>query len=1491
MNKPQKTQLVSRLKAVWRREQRLHLAEGALVFLRWGLLMFLAGVVVDWQTQLPVPGRVAILLVVLGIPLGKAWKGGWRQIRRFNAVHTALRVEERSGGMESLLVTAVQLQDDNRRRGTSQALCERTCRQAEETSGSVRAENVVSFKSLQRPACIVLAVVALYAVLGFTHGVLLMAGVGRMFAPWLAIAYPTRTHLELLNGDLVVQEGKPVRIAARISQVIPKKAKIAIRTGKGKARVRDLAVVNRECEYRIETAFRGFDYRIMAGDARSPWHSVEVIHAPNIKEARVTLEFPAYTRRSPETVEALTLTVPETTTVQWVLKLDRAVGGATVTFADQPPVPLEISDEGRTVTFRQEATESRAYGFSWVERDHGFLFASPSHYLQVAPDRAPRVELTSPDRNVYATLGRKLDLAFRGADDHGIAAAFVAYRVDKTEEEKVPFAPAAPSDGSEQRIDWDYRTALPDLEVGQTVAFAVELTDNYPGANGPHRVRSEVRRMQFMSMADYLEQIEKEKKRLLSQLRTIYREEREVHAAVLRLDASDPVFIQTCQLEAVRQDLMRERLDRLAARILDLTEDLAANRVDDPALTGTLERLRSDILEIAAKHVSLAADALRTLSGESGRPGGDDLAKAQAAHRVDSAARELGLLVLQLGFVDAAEVMAREMHAAAETQAALRLRTITAGGHASGRADEQEQLGKWLSRLFQATPRDRESSIDDALIEFTLTRIVKRLVSGGIGERMGKASALIREGDPAGAARLQSEVVAALLNAECRLRVGAEREALAKAADLLASQQNRQRELRGEISALEPETFGKRRADMARSQAALLANLQLLLLPEISAFRIRLFDDVVPQPPPVADLLAAAEKAMAKAAEYIAEGNAEAAASEQLESEKFFAELADIVEKRIAAMTEAVRIGRLSYGNQETDERLARFGDRQLGLLEKTEDAAAEGEKADYLVGQQESLLDAVEELRLELADGIRTAATASEYSLSLPVRIGEAVQAMRKAIPLLKENRPREASAHQTAAVSAFAEARKLLAEHGRNIAPYAAMLSATKAAIAPSVYVGEIEQEQRDMLALTRATPADDMPNLALPQKNLIHAVNATLMALDPISHLVETGTVMLFAKDDMDAAGTALAGKDAAEVLDAQEYVVETLQKLLAQIDAVIPQYQYLLEVTEALYETVQEGILIREAQRRIREHAAGEAVPADLAGQQDELKTRAADYARVMNEITGLGVIAAAVEQMAEAGARLGDGDLAAARDAMARAEQSLENDTATLLTLMGHLGLLLSPPAPGGKIPEEVLLVRDVLSLAARQKNLYRGCYAAKPDQAADSESALRALETACGPFIEQARNHRNPLAEGAGETEDTPVPPTNLQRHLVAAKDHLGRAAASAKVSDRENALASQKQAAGSLRHFIVEYTLKFVTPPGAAPPGEPVPSDDFTESEDLMSLFMPGVVSGKRPPDGKLEWEVLGKRERAALNENFARELPLEYRAILKDYYERLAR
>ena len=100
------------------------------------------------------------------------------------------------------------------------------------------------------------------------------------------------------------------------------------------------------------------------------------------------------------------------------------------------------------------------------------------------------VIITSPTENLYATLGRKLDLKFRGRDDHGIGDSSIIYRINKVEETKVPFTVSSPGDGTEKSIDWDYRSVMTNLVVGDNATFAIEMTDRYPGTNGAHRARS-----------------------------------------------------------------------------------------------------------------------------------------------------------------------------------------------------------------------------------------------------------------------------------------------------------------------------------------------------------------------------------------------------------------------------------------------------------------------------------------------------------------------------------------------------------------------------------------------------------------------------------------------------------------------------------------------------------------------------------------------------------------------------------------------------------------------------------------------------------------------------------------------------------------------------------------------------------------------------------------------------------------------------------------
>ena len=78
----------------------------------------------------------------------------------------------------------------------------------------------------------------------------------------------------------------------------------------------------------------------------------------------------------------------------------------------------------------------------------------------------------------------------------------------------------------------------------------------------------------------------------------------------------------------------------------------------------------------------------------------------------------------------------------------------------------------------------------------------------------------------------------------------------------------------------------------------------------------------------------------------------------------------------------------------------------------------------------------------------------------------------------------------------------------------------------------------------------------------------------------------------------------------------------------------------------------------------------------------------------------------------------------------------------------------------------------------------------------------------------------------------------------------------------------------------------------GSAEDGAPTDDGPGSDSEsEFAAGFISDFVSGEAPADQRTEWKVLADRNRAALNQNFARELPLEYRALLKDYYERVAK
>ena len=229
----QNSALESCVQAVWRRTQRKHLLTGLLAMCRWGIPLFFLGMVIDRYAYLPTAGRAAILLVLLATSLYQAWRHGWSKLQAFNSTRTAMAIEDQQGGLNSLLTTAIELGKSGALPGTSESLCEATRRQAEEAAVDLKPGKIVSFSKLRIPARIAMVLGAAVLLFAVFKGPFLAVGLTRIFAPWVVVAYPTKTQLDLGKADLVVKEGASAQILVGVSGEVPDSATLLLQTGDG----------------------------------------------------------------------------------------------------------------------------------------------------------------------------------------------------------------------------------------------------------------------------------------------------------------------------------------------------------------------------------------------------------------------------------------------------------------------------------------------------------------------------------------------------------------------------------------------------------------------------------------------------------------------------------------------------------------------------------------------------------------------------------------------------------------------------------------------------------------------------------------------------------------------------------------------------------------------------------------------------------------------------------------------------------------------------------------------------------------------------------------------------------------------------------------------------------------------------------------------------------------------------------------------------------
>ena len=187
-------------------------------------------------------------------------------------------------------------------------------------------------------------------------------------------------------------------------------------------------------------------------------------------------------------------------------------------------------------------------------------------------------------------------------------------------------------------------------------------------------------------------------------------------------------------------------------------------------------------------------------------------------------------------------------------------------------------------------------------------------------------------------------------------------------------------------------------------------------------------------------------------------------------------------------------------------------------------------------------------------------------------------------------------------------------------------------------------------------------------------------------------------------------------------------------------------------------------------------------------------------------------------------------------------------------------------------PKGVERLVDVLAVATAHKKLFRDTNKAEEESMKALAEQQAELTTRCRELSKVGESHAM----------------------LESASNQLLSAATALQSSERDAIKGHQETAMQTLRHFIIEQALILETaaPPAVAEDGSPEADGEGSDSEaDFSAGFISDFVSGETPKDQRTGWKVRGDRNRAALNQNFARELPLEYRGLLKNYYERIAK
>ena len=493
------------------------LVVGVLVFL------LLVAVVDHWIVGLGTTGRTLALVLLAGFSIYYlATQVLPLLVRPINPNYAARTIEEATPSLKNSLINFLLLKQDRVSRGGAgvrEVVYEAVEAQAATDIAAVPVEATVDRSRLIRAGYVLCGVMAVFAAYKILSPKDPFQTVARVITPWADIARPSRVEIvDIKPGDAEVYHGQTVTVSAEVhgvregdpvtllmttadGQTVDQPVLMALSSGG----LRYECVLPPPANAGAPTADpaplsgatggmqQNTTYRLIAGDAESAEYTLNVVAAPTIVVDKLEYQFPAYTKKPPQTLRQQgDMHAVEGTRVTVHAAANQAIKSAWIEFdpgvKDHPPETMQLAVEGQrawgTVVLQMKADRQTPWHTSYqvhFYNERGQRSQQPIlHKIDVIRDLPPEVQILEPQQVRFEVPenGERL-IEVRAVDpDFGLSGLWLQGTTTRKQPVKVDLLDPAAGHVPQATVRHPFRPRDHKLIAGDELTFTAVAEDN-----------------------------------------------------------------------------------------------------------------------------------------------------------------------------------------------------------------------------------------------------------------------------------------------------------------------------------------------------------------------------------------------------------------------------------------------------------------------------------------------------------------------------------------------------------------------------------------------------------------------------------------------------------------------------------------------------------------------------------------------------------------------------------------------------------------------------------------------------------------------------------------------------------------------------------------------------------------------------------------------------------------------------------------------------